>query len=73
MSEQQPEAVRGDGPAHGQADSERALTAFVEARLGELRAETGQHFPGKLEFTSVRALAASWKDHPDYRQEWIPS
>lgn len=53
-------------------ESERALVAFVEARLGELWAETGQHFPGKLEFTSVRALAAAWKDHPDYRPEWAP-
>ena len=53
-------------------DSERELVAFVEARLGELWVATGQHFPGKLEFTSVRALAASWKDHPDYRPEWAP-
>lgn len=53
-------------------DSERALVQFVEARLGELWSQTGKHFPGHLQFTSVRELAAAWKDHPDYRPEWAP-
>ena len=42
------------------------IAEFISARLSE--DNSGRH----LDFTSSRALAAAWNDHPDYKPEWAP-
>ena len=54
------------------AEFERECTDPSRESMGPLRVGSGVHAATRVLHDAVKAIAATWGDHPDYRPEWKP-